>query len=172
MAILAGVMLIIGAARAQDRVVLSPDGDVGYMPDTRDECGAVEIIDMQESNAKIELPPDFFTNSWDDDYNPVTRKEFEALKDRVKALEVDKIPHIDLLASLVSATEDDHICPKCGAIMVKKYQGIILTSNPPQAPWNWWCGCGYTEPTQYDVGPGETDIMDVWKDRNHKKGDK
>jgi len=36
-------------------------------------------------------------------------------------------------------------CPKCGRRMIKRYEDSILLTHPPQAPWYWWCGCGYRE---------------------------
>jgi len=36
-------------------------------------------------------------------------------------------------------------CPKCGKKMVVKYSSVVLMTYPAQYPWDWWCGCGYTE---------------------------
>lgn len=44
----------------------------------------------------------------------------------------------------------DNVCPKCGKSMVKMSTGVVLTSNPPQYPWHWKCGCGH-------VGKGGVD---------------
>ena len=29
--------------------------------------------------------------------------------------------------------------------MVVKYSSVVLMTYPAQYPWDWWCGCGYTE---------------------------
>jgi hypothetical protein len=39
---------------------------------------------------------------------------------------------------------DNMVCPKCGKKMIKQYTNTALTTYPPQYPWSWWCGCGYT----------------------------
>lgn len=44
-------------------------------------------------------------------------------------------------------------CPECKARMVKKNTGTVLTTDPPQYPYDWWCGCGHEE-----VGGIERDL--------------
>jgi len=39
-------------------------------------------------------------------------------------------------------------CPKCDKEMIQRDTGVVLASNPPQYPWQWWCGgCDH-----YEVG--------------------
>jgi hypothetical protein len=43
-------------------------------------------------------------------------------------------------------------CPACPAWMVRRPTGVVLTSNPPQYPQEWWCACGHREPAGIDAG--------------------
>ena len=40
---------------------------------------------------------------------------------------------------------DSERCDECGATMIQRDSGVVLTSMPPQYPWYWWCGCGATK---------------------------
>lgn len=47
---------------------------------------------------------------------------------------------------------------KCGKKMIKRFSGMVLMSNPPQYPWDWWCGgCGTHERGGVDVPATETE---------------
>lgn len=39
-----------------------------------------------------------------------------------------------------------HICPKCGARMIKRRRPWAYASYPAQYDWYWWCACGMEEP--------------------------
>ena len=61
------------------------------------------------------------------------------------------------------------VCPKCGKRMIKRDTGIVLTSYPAQHPWNWWCGCGHTEPGGVRRDQTEHEIcMELWKQENEE----
>ena len=36
-------------------------------------------------------------------------------------------------------------CPQCGKKMIRRYRPYVLCSYPSLHPWDWWCGCGYSE---------------------------
>lgn len=62
-------------------------------------------------------------------------------------------------------TKDDQInntakkC-QCGKNMIKRGTGIVLCSNPPQYPMQWWCGgCGHTEDAGGELGVNWEDVM-------------
>jgi hypothetical protein len=59
-------------------------------------------------------------------------------------------------------------CPKCGKKMIKRYTNEVLTSYPPQYPWNWWCGgCGHTERGGIERGRSMEDgYQQAWEAAN------
>jgi len=42
---------------------------------------------------------------------------------------------------LITLIEEGPKCPKCKMKMVKRYKN--WASYRVEAPWYWWCGCGY-----------------------------
>jgi C4-type Zn-finger protein len=58
-------------------------------------------------------------------------------------------------------------CPKCSKKMIKQGTGIVLTSNPPVYPQEWWCGCGYRESAESIRGKTEDEISrEKWEQEN------
>ena len=58
-------------------------------------------------------------------------------------------------------------CPKCGKKMIKHFLNIVYPTYPPQYPWKWKCGCGYTE--EGGIVRGKTDeeiFIERWKEAN------
>ena len=55
-------------------------------------------------------------------------------------------------------------CPKCGKMMIQERSNYVLTSNPPQYPWTWWCGCGHTEAGGVEI-PKVTSAQEVLRER-------
>ncbi len=53
---------------------------------------------------------------------------------------------------MASYTEETRPCPACGKRMIQRASDLVLTSYPPQYPWDWWCGCGHTERGGVTVG--------------------
>jgi len=47
--------------------------------------------------------------------------------------------------------------------MVKQYRDYVLTSMPPQQPWDWYCGCGNTEYGGTTLAELPMSIHDKWK---------
>lgn len=56
-------------------------------------------------------------------------------------------------------------CPKCNANMIKNYRDYILTSNPPQLPWDWYCGgCKASEYGGREMGKSDDQILqETWE---------
>jgi hypothetical protein len=52
---------------------------------------------------------------------------------------------------------------ECGKKMIKRYFGMVLMTNPPQYPYDWWCGCGRTENAGRDVGQAPDTIQQQWE---------
>ena len=59
------------------------------------------------------------------------------------------------------------ICPKCEKKMIQRYSNLVLTSYPPQYPWDWSCACGHTEKGGIERGQTDEDIaLKKWKKEN------
>lgn len=55
----------------------------------------------------------------------------------------------------------------CGKKMIKRYSRIVLMSQPPQYPYDWWCACGKTEEGGRERGKTAEEMdMEVWEKAN------
>lgn len=60
---------------------------------------------------------------------------------------------------------------ECGKLMIKRYENRVLMSNPPQYPWQWWCGCGKTKEGGIERGKTDGELaLEKWKQVN-KEGE-
>ena len=50
-------------------------------------------------------------------------------------------------------------CPKCGKQMIRRYRDYVLLTYPVQRPWDWWCGCGYSEEGGIELDKTEDQIV-------------
>ena len=57
-------------------------------------------------------------------------------------------------------------CPTCHAKMVVQWANEVMTSEPPQQRWGWYCGCGHRELVGIHVH--ENSVHDEWKAANAK----
>ena len=59
-------------------------------------------------------------------------------------------------------------CPGCNKKMIKRYQNRVLTSYPPQYPWDWWCGgCGLVGEGGIDEGMTQEEMYQKeWENAN------
>lgn len=67
-------------------------------------------------------------------------------------------------------TAPQNICHICGKKMIKRYANYVLTSYPPQYPWDWWCACGHTELGGVDRGQTDEEILkERWEQENRTR---
>jgi len=58
-------------------------------------------------------------------------------------------------------------CERCGRRMIRDFENVMLPTNPPQYPWSWWCGCGYTEVGGIERGLSSAELRQhEWEEAN------
>lgn len=59
-------------------------------------------------------------------------------------------------------------CPLCAMKMIKRRTNLVLTSNPLQYPWEWWCGgCDVYSAGGVDRGKTEEEgWREAWQAEN------
>jgi hypothetical protein len=63
--------------------------------------------------------------------------------------------------------DEARVCSVCGKVMIKRDTGVALMSYPAQYPWDWWCGCGHTEPGGVRWGKTEVEMaQNEWEQAN------
>ena len=59
------------------------------------------------------------------------------------------------------------VCPKCQKQMIRRDLGYAYATDPPQYPWEWWCGCGHREAGGVRIDPTDDQMaLDEWKRAN------
>jgi hypothetical protein len=52
----------------------------------------------------------------------------------------------------------------CGKKMIRRNSDVVMTSNPPQWNWFWWCACGHQEYGGREIGLTEEQrIKALWQ---------